>query len=67
MAHLGVSVDIIEKCLNHTPANPLIAVYQVSNRWAEQQAAWDKLGQHLDWVLSGKKSNVVALPLKLSA
>ena len=67
MAHLGVSVDIIEKALNHTPANSLIAVYQTASRFQEQQAAWDKLGQHLDWVLSGKQSNVVALPQKLSA
>ena len=67
MAHLGVSVDIIEKALNHTPANSLIAVYQTASRFQEQQVAWDKLGQHLDWVLSGKQSYVVALPQKLSA
>ncbi len=67
MAHLGVSVDIIEKTLNHTPANSLIAVYQVSNRWPEQQIAWNKLGAELDHVVYGKTSNVVALPLKLSA
>ncbi|MFV0601237.1 MAG: tyrosine-type recombinase/integrase [Brachymonas sp.] len=68
MAHLGVSVDIIEKCLAHTDKNPLIAVYQVSNRYQEQQIAWDKLGAHLDWVLTGEQqSNVVALPQKLIA
>ena len=68
MASLGLSVDTIEKCLNHTPVNPLIAVYQVSNRWPEQQVAWDKLGTELDRVVYGKQqSNVVALPQKLSA
>ena len=67
MASLGVPVDIIEKALNHTPANSLIAVYQTASRFQEQQIAWDKLGAHLDWILTGEQSNVVALPQKLSA
>lgn len=33
-------------------------------RWPELQDAWNRLGQHLEWALNGKQSNVVALPTK---
>lgn len=64
MAHLRVPVEIIEKCLNHTSDNPLIAVYQVSNRFEEQQVAWNKLGSFLDRVLHGKTAEIIPLHKK---
>ena len=66
MGDLGTPEEVIERCLNHSP-DALKRIYQRSFRWEDLVLAWDKLGQHLDWVLSGKQSNVVALPQKLSA
>ena len=63
MGDRGVSVEIIERALNHVP-DKLTRTYQKSDRWPELQDAWNRLGQHLEWALNGKKSNVVALPTK---
>ena len=61
MGERGVSGDIIERALNHT-LDKLTRTYQKSDRWPELQDAWNRLGEHLQWVLAGKKSNVIALP-----
>ncbi len=61
MGDRGVSVEIIERALNHVP-DKLTRTYQKSDRWPELQDSWNRLGDHLQWVLTGKKSNVIALP-----
>lgn len=66
MGERGVSGDIIERALNHT-LDKLTRTYQKSDRWPELQDAWNRLGEHLQWVLAGKKSNVIALPTSKAA
>jgi integrase len=63
MGDRGVMAEIIERALNHVP-DKLTRTYQKSDRWPELQDAWNRLGSHLEWALSGKKSNVFSLPAK---
>ena len=48
MGTLGVRPDVIEKCLNHTPQNKLIRIYQRQELKSEQKDAWILLGDKLD-------------------
>lgn len=63
MAECGVSQEIIERALNHAP-DKLVRTYQKSDRWPELQDAWNRLGTHLQWVRTGKASNVITLVTK---
>lgn len=47
MVSLGVSPDVVEKCLNHTEENKMKKTYQRYDYSKEQKAAWLVLGQHL--------------------
>lgn len=60
MGNLGVTGDVIEKCLNHTQENKLKRVYQHQELKAEQAEAWRILGERL-LLLTSENSNVVAI------
>jgi len=47
MSTLGVSDDIVDRCLNHVEPNKLRRVYIRSSKADSMQAAWDRLGDHL--------------------
>ena len=44
---LGVSPDVIEKCLNHTEENKVKRIYQRQKLEAEQENAWHILGEKI--------------------
>ena len=52
MGTLGVRPDVIEKCLNHTPQNKLIRIYQRQELKSEQKDAWILLGGKLEELIS---------------
>lgn len=58
MGDLGVSPDIIEKCLNHTEENSLRRVYQHQKLVDQQIVAWEVLGERLA-LLTGDAVNVI--------
>ncbi len=60
MGELGVRTEVIEKCLNHTPANSLVRTYQRQTLVSEQKDAWMLLGERLE-LLTSKATNVVIL------
>lgn len=47
MGELGVRVEVIEKCLNHTEQNRMIRIYQRQEQRAEMQEAWELIGRRL--------------------
>ena len=63
MGGIGIDPMTVEACINHV-MEKLKRTYQKSIPWESKKEAWDKLGKHLDWVLTGKKSNVFELPIK---
>ena len=48
MGELGVTGDVIERCLNHVEQNKLKRIYQRHELKAEQREAWRLLGDRLD-------------------
>jgi len=60
MGNLGITGDVIEKCLNHTQENKLKRVYQHQELKTEQAEAWRILGERL-WLLTRDNSNVVPI------
>lgn len=68
MAKLGISADVINECLNHKQNDRMTRVYVRDRREAEQAIAFDKLGEKLAALESGKtQGNVIALPTKRKA
>jgi integrase len=62
MAGLGVSVDVIDECLNHKLQSKVARVYIKDRRLGEQARAFDALGNHLTALFGGASaSNVVQL------
>jgi integrase len=61
MQSLGVAPHVIEKCLNHTAARRLVAVYQRHDYRAERRDAFERLGDHLERMEMGEAARVVAL------
>ncbi|KJV07552.1 tyrosine-type recombinase/integrase [Methylocucumis oryzae] len=61
MGDLGISPDVIEKCLNHTEENKVKRIYQRQELKAEQAEAWKKLGDRLNLLVNMDGSNVVLL------
>ena len=47
MGDLGISPDVIEKCLNHTEENKVKRIYQRQKLETEQLNAWNVLGDKL--------------------
>lgn len=63
MGNLGMSADVIERCLNHTEQDRLKRTYHQHQMLDEQKAAWHRLGERLSLLLS-PANNVVILQLK---
>lgn len=47
MGDIGVRVEVIEKCLNHTEQNRMIRIYQRQEQRGEMKAAWEFIGHRL--------------------
>ena len=62
MGELGISSDVIERCLNHVESSKLKRTYQRHELKAERVQAWARLGERLDEVLNGTERKV--LPFK---
>jgi len=60
MQALGVSSDIIDRCLNHSEANKVTRTYQRDELLPQRKEAFDVLGAHLD-VLAIADENVITL------
>ena len=60
MVQLGVSPDVVEKCLNHMEPNKLKRIYQRASSEVPMREAWRLLGERLD-LLVNKPANVVML------
>lgn len=61
MRDLGVSSDVIERCLNHTPQG-VVAIYQRGELLVEREAAFQAWGAELERLMALDVSNVVAIP-----
>lgn len=60
MGELGVSGEIIERCLNHAPSSRLVRTYQRHESREEKREAWRLLGARLE-ILTSENDNVVTL------
>lgn len=62
-ARLSVSLQVVERCLNHSSGSlgGLVAVYNRHGYEVEQAAAWQRWSSHVAAVVSGAPSNVVPL------
>ena len=58
MGDLGISPDVIEKCLNHTEENKVKRIYQRQKLEAEQSNAWHMLGEKIAFL----KNHNTSLP-----
>lgn len=67
MGELGVSGEVIEKCLNHVEMSKLKRIYQRHERREEQRDAWRRLGDRLDLLTRAGADNVVALSIQRRA
>ncbi len=63
MARLGIALPVIEKVLNHTSGSfrGVVGVYQRHEYADEKRHALAAWAAHIDRIISGKSSNVVAL------
>ena len=62
MGGLGVSSDVIERCLNHAEQNEMKATYQQYAHANEMQIAWAKLGERLE-ALTSKPAAAEIVPI----
>ena len=60
MQALGVSSEVIDRCLNHTETNKVTRTYQRDDLIPQRVEAFNRLGTYLA-VLSVGDANVVAL------
>lgn len=58
---LRISSDVVERCLNHAPAQ-LVGTYQVGELLAERREAFERWGAELELLMRADASNVVELP-----
>jgi integrase len=61
MGELGVSSDVIEKCLNHTEQSKVKRTYQRAVREQEQRHAWRLLGERLNLLTTPEAADVALL------
>lgn len=66
MGNLGVTSDVIEKCLNHKEENEMKKTYQHQTLGAEQIQAWKLLGERLEILTSKDASNVLTMTKKVA-
>jgi integrase len=61
LARLGVSLQVAERCLNHSSGTlgGLVAVYNRHSYDEEQRAAWDAWSRHVASIVTGKATNIV--------
>ena len=57
MGELGVTGDVIERCLNHVEPNRLRRVYQRQKLRDAQQSAWNELGLRLQALTTTQNSH----------
>lgn len=55
---LDVPQDVIERCLNHVPADELIATYQHAKLRPQMRAAWLQWGDYLDAIVQRQPRDV---------
>jgi integrase len=60
LGRLGVAPHIAEACLNHLPEK-LIRTYDKNRYEPEKRQALDRWAAHIDALIAGKRSNIVAL------
>ncbi len=60
MGDLGVSSEVIDRCLNHTEQNKVKRIYQRAQYETPMREAWTRLGERLE-LLINKPINVVTL------
>jgi integrase len=58
MARLGIRLEVIEKCLNHTSGSfgGIVGVYQLHSFEAEKREALAKWAEHVERIVGGKVS-----------
>jgi len=61
MGELGVSSEVIERCLNHIETSKLKRTYQRHELKAERWEAWARLGEQLDSLIYGKERTVIPM------
>lgn len=61
MKRLGVSGDVVEKCLNHVEPNKMKRVYQRDVPEEEMRAAWCRLGDRLELLTNPDAVDVAIL------
>jgi integrase len=56
MAKLGIRLEVIEKCLNHTSGSfaGIVSVYQLHSFESEKREALTKWAEHVEEIVSGK-------------
>jgi len=59
MGELGVTGEVIERCLNHVEQNRLKRIYQRHALKAEQRDAWRRLGSRLELLLASDEQEKV--------
>jgi len=64
MQRLGVRLEIIELCLNHTSGSfgGIVAVYQRAELLDERRTAFERWSEHVRGLASGEAAKVVPLP-----
>lgn len=61
MGELGVTGEVIERCLNHVEQNKLKRIYQRHELKEEQKEAWQILGQRLSLLYHHQENNNIVL------
>ncbi len=61
MQALGVSGEVIDRCLNHTEANKVTRTYQRDELLPQRAEAFKRLGEHLDVLTRTDTRNVLPL------
>lgn len=64
MQRLGIGVEVVERCLNHTSGTRggLVGTYQTDDLRERRKAAHEAWAAHVERIVSGAANNVVPLP-----
>ena len=58
MQAMGVPLDVIDRCQNHKLPGPKVRRHYLHHNYAsEKPDAWNRLGQHLETILSAAASS----------
>jgi len=61
MGELGISGEVIDRCLNHVEPNRLKRTYQLQELKSEQRDAWRRLGDRITVLLASEESKNVVI------